>query len=334
MSNSAVDKGARVFVVGCGSIGQRHVRNLRALGVANIAVFDPLPARMEHVAREYDVASCANIPDGLARHPHAVLICTPPHLHTAIAKDAVDEGAHIFLEKPLASSLDGVDELLDAARRVERVIYVAYNLRFHAGLRKLRGLLSGGVIGRPLVIRAEVGQYLPDWRPNQDYRAGYNVSAAMGGGIILDASHELDYVRWLGGEIRSIYCAAGKLGDLEMEAEDTAEMTLRIEGGILGQIHLDCVQRGYARNCKVIGTQGTLLWEFSEGVRHLMVDKTWRVYPISPDANEMYVEEMRHFLACMRGVEKPLVDGDTGKRVLQIALAARQSAATHGEISL
>ena len=119
-----------------------------------------------------------------------------------------------------------------------------------------------------------------------------------------------------------------------MDTEDTAAITLRMSNGVISELHLDCVQRGYARNCKIIGTKGTLLWEFKEGVRHLMADKTWRIYPITPDLNEMYIEQMRHFLACVRGEDKPLVDGATGKRVLEIALAAKQSAKARTEIVL
>lgn len=324
----------RFLVVGCGSIGQRHIRNLRALGVSDIAAYDPDAARLKHVAQEYEAAPYASVEAGLADRPEVVLVCTPPHRHTAIARQAIDAGAHVFLEKPIAHVLEGVPELLQAAHDRERILYVAYNLRFHAGLRKLKELLAEGAIGRLLAIRAEVGQYLPDWRPTQDYRHGYNVSAAMGGGIILDASHELDYVRWLGGEVESVYCAAGHLSDLEMDVEDTAAITLRLQKGVLAEVHLDCVQRGYARSCKLIGADGTLIWDFKEGVRQLLPDKTWRGYAIAPDPNEMYVAELRHFLACVRGEETPLVPGEEGRRVLEIALAARQSARTGCEVAV
>ena len=318
----------RFFVIGCGSIGQRHIRNLRALGARTITAYDRDAARLARSVQEQAVTPCASVQAGLADRPEVVLICTPPHLHTVLAQQAIDAQAHVFLEKPIANVLDGVPDLLRAAQERERFIYVAYNLRFHAGLRKLKELLDSGAIGRLLAIRAEVGQYLPDWRPTQDYRQGYNVSAAMGGGIILDASHELDYVRWLGGEVESVACMAGQLSDLEMDVEDTAAIILRLTNRVIAEVHLDCVQRGYARNCKLIGTDGTLIWEFKEGVRQLLPDKTWRVYPITPDPNDMYVAELRHFLACVRGQETPLVSGADGLRVLQVALAAKQSAQT------
>ncbi len=181
------------------------------------------------------------------------------------------------------------------------------------------------------MVRAEFGQYLPQWRAAQDYRAGYNAHNEMGGGIILDGSHELDYVRWLGGEVDTVYCAAGHLSRLEMNAEDGAEITLRMVDGVIAEIHLDCIQRGYSRNCKALGEEGVLVWDFKEGVRCLNGDGgTWQHFPIAPDPNEMYLEEMRHFLKVVKGECLPAVDGATGKRILEIALAAKESA-KHGE---
>lgn len=325
----------RILVVGCGSIGERHIRNLRGLGVSDLRVFDPLPARVQQVCDDHGLSACASLEVGLATRPDAVLVCTPPHLHTEIAQAAVEAGAHVFVEKPLAHTLDGVDALLAAAAEQQRVICVGYNLRFHAGLCKLQKLLQEGAIGRPLVIRAEVGQYLPDWRPGRDYRGGYNVSAAQGGGIILDASHELDYVRWLGGEVQAVYCWAGHLSSLEMDVEDTAAMILRLANGVLAEVHLDCIQRGYARTCKIIGERGTLVWDYSEGVRWQGErDGELRLLPVRPDPNEMYAREMHHFLDCVEGRSQPTVDGAAGRRVLQIALAANQSAATLCEVAL
>jgi predicted dehydrogenase len=325
----------KVLVVGCGSIGHRHIRNLRALGVSDILAFDPAQERLEGVAQEHQVFACPTLESGLAQNPDAVLVCTPPHLHTLVAQQALEAGAHVFIEKPIANTLDGLDDLLAKARLHKRLICVGYNLRFQARLCKLKEMLDGGAIGKPLMICAEFGQYLPDWRPSQDYRTGYNVSAEMGGGIILDASHELDYVRWLGGEVESVYCVAGHLSSLEMDTEDAAAITLRLASGIIVEVHLDCIQRSYARNCKVAGEEGTLMWDFNEGVRlYLAATGRWETFPMTEKPNDMYVEEMRHFLACLCGEATPVVDGYTGRRVLEIALAARQSAAEGRAVAL
>lgn len=323
-----------VLVVGCGSIGQRHIRNLRGLGIESVLAFDPVGERMA-AARESGGIPCETLDAGLARRPIAVVICTPPDLHVAGAKAALEAGVDVLVEKPIASGIDGVRELVELAESSGRILYVGYNLRFHAGLRKLKALLDSGAIGRLLILRAEFGQYLPDWRPDRDYRQGYNAQASMGGSIILDASHEIDYVRWLAGEISAVYALAAKLSDLEIDAEDTALLTLRFANGVAGQIQLDCVQRNYSRACKLVGTEGTLTWNFEEGVRaYSSESRRWQIFPLLPDSNEMYLEEMRHFLACARGETNPLVSGADGKRVLEIALAARRSSFERCEVAV
>jgi predicted dehydrogenase len=323
-----------ILVIGCGSIGLRHLRNLRALGIERMLAYDPVVERRCQAEREAGAQPFESLELALAARPDAALICTPPHLHLSGALAALDAGAHLFLEKPIAHSLDGLDSFLDSASRQARVVLVGYNWRFHAAIRAVKELLDSGAIGRLLSIRAEVGQYLPDWRPSEDYRLGYNARADLGGGIIMDASHEIDYVCWLGGDAVSVYAEADKLSPLEIQAEDTAALLLRLKGNVIAEIHLDCTQRGYARNGKLIGTEGTLTWDYREGLRHVKADGTVVSTALPTEPNDMYVEEIRHFLACIRGQARPLVTGEQARRVLEIALAARKSAATGQRIRL
>lgn len=321
------------LVVGCGSIGQRHIGNLRSLTDGAILVFDDDARRMQETVGRFDVTPCASFEDGLARRPALVLLCTPPCSHVPLARQSVAAGCHVFVEKPLGDSLDGVDELLSEAAHAGRLLWVGYNLRFHQGLRTLKDFIDHGAIGRTMTVAAEFGQFLPDWRPRQDYRAGYTARAEMGGGVILDVSHEIDYVRWLGGEIERVYCMAGKLSDLEMSAEDLAVMTVRMKGGVIGHVHLDCIQRHYVRTCKVVGESGTLVWEYGFGVRRYESGTgRWHEHPIAPAPNDMYRDELNHVLNCLEGAGVPMVDGVTGKRVLEIALAAKRSSREGREV--
>ncbi len=325
----------KTAIIGCGSIGQRHARNLLTLGESDLVVYDPMPGRASEFAASCGIRAADTLEDAMALRPDVVWVCTPPHLHTDVAARAVEARAHIFIEKPIASSLEGIDQLLEKVRSRGVVLYVGYNLRFQAGMAKTKELLGSGVIGRLLMIRAEAGQYLPDWRPTQDYRAGYITRRSTGGGIILDASHEIDYVRWLAGEVESVYCVAAHLSALEMETEDSAAIILRMAGGVIGEIHLDCIQRGYTKNCKLIGDAGTLVWDFKDGIRLLRAGAMeWEQFPMAPDVNDMYIKETRHFLQCVRGEATPLVDGETGRRILAVALAARDSAERRQQVTL
>ena len=325
----------RVFVLGCGSIGRRHIANLVALGVSDILAFDPSHERLSDIVARHRVRACQTEAEGLSARPDVVLVCSPPHVHVRQARAAVAAGSHVFVEKPLGHALDDVDCLLSEAAHAHRVLAVGYNLRFHQGLLCLKRIIDEGAIGHIICVRAEFGQYLPDWRPKDDYRSTYTARSAEGGGIILDASHELDYVRWIGGEVRTVSCTAARLSDLDIDVEDTAEITLHLEGGILAHVHVDCVQRGYTRRCTVAGTDGTLVWDYQYGMRQFEgATGQWREWPIVTDTNQMYFDELAQFLKSARGEAAPMVDGLTGRRVLQIALAAKHAAKLGREVEI
>jgi predicted dehydrogenase len=190
-------------------------------------------------------------------------------------------------------------------------------------------LLDDKRVGRVLAVRAEFGGYLPDWRPGRDYRDSYAVSAALGGGILLDAIHELDYLGWLFGDAEAVSATAEHVSDLAGDTEDLAEVTIRFTSGLYAQVHLDYLQRAYRRNLQIIGESGVLVWDYP----------THTVTVYEPDAaadatdlraadgepNDMYLEEMRHFIRCVEGPEPPPVDGRDALRSLRLVEAAKRS---------
>ncbi|HXJ81574.1 MAG TPA: Gfo/Idh/MocA family oxidoreductase, partial [Candidatus Methylomirabilis sp.] len=183
-------------------------------------------------------------------------------------------------------------------------------------------------VGKVMAARAEFGSYLPDWRPGRDYRDNYAVRAAEGGGILLDAIHELDYLGWLLGDVTDVLCTADHVSDLAGDTEDVAEVTLRFESGALAQVHLDYLQRAYRRNLQVIGDAGVITWDYPT---HTVTLQTADGLPemTSLDdgaANEMYLEELRHFIRCLEGHESPLIDGREALRSLRLVEAAKTSA--------
>lgn len=324
-----------ILIIGCGSIGMRHISNLRVLNIGKIFAFDPILSRLDKARSTYNILPCRSVEDSLNRKPGIVFICTPPTFHIALAQQSVEAGCHVFIEKPLANIMDGVDELLINAVKQNLIVYVGYNLRFHEGIACLKKMLDENKIGNVMSIRAEFGQYLPDWRPTLDYRQTYTANASLGGGIILDGSHEFDYVRWIGGEVKTVNCTSGQVSNLDMDVEDIAEINLTMQGGIIAQVHLDCIQRGYSRNCKVLGDKGTIIWDVKTGIHYYNAgEDSWYNEMITQDTNKMYLEEIRHFLACTRGDTEPLVDGATGRRVLEIALAAIRSSDENRVVAL
>ncbi|MBE2267257.1 MAG: Gfo/Idh/MocA family oxidoreductase [Anaerolinea sp.] len=321
----------RALVVGAGSIGRRHARNLMQLGITQVALCDPDASRVEQAAAEIAVRTTyADYADALQTfQPEIVFVCTPPVLHVEQSLRAVEAGAHVFVEKPLSNQLDGIDDLIAAAERAKRVVQVGYNLRFHAAVSKIKSLLEQGSIGRVLWMYAEVGQYLPDWRPWQDYRQSYTARRELGGGIILDASHEIDYVLWMLGTPTEIVCIADHVSDLEVNVEDCADLTLRFPDRVQAVIHVDFIQRAYARKCKLVGSVGTIEWDYTQNEVHLLqVENNARqVFKFEANPNQMYLSEIEAFLQAVRTGSTSNASLREAKAVIRVALAALESTA-------
>lgn len=320
-----------ILVLGTGSIGRRHLRNLRSLNVERIGAWDPNVEALEAVSHELQVATFPDPETALAEmRPEAVFVCSPPRFHVSQAAAALRSGAHVFVEKPISHVLDGVDDLIELAKSSEKVVQVGYNLRYHPVFLKVRELVKEGAVGRILRVRAEVGQYLPDWRPSQDYRTSYTARRAEGGGILLDASHEIDYVLQLLGCPSEIACMADTLSNLEVDVEDSAVVLLRFPAGVIADIGVDFVQRVYSRHGKAVGDRGTLAWDFCRGEVHLFTVETgaWEHLSLQADPNRAYLREAEKFLDRILAGDGSITHLEEARDVLKVALLARSSAAS------
>lgn len=323
----------RALLVGLGSIGSRHLANLKLIDPSGFVVVWRRRTP-ERSAGERPIAAdrvVYTLEDALDTSPEVALITSPATQHIETALALARQGVHLFIEKPLSHSLEGVDELLNECRRRGLVLTVGYNFRFYPPLQAMRQALLDGRIGRPVTLRAEAGQYLPDWRPGRDYRQTVSARSDLGGGAVLELSHELDLARWLLGEVVAVSAHLARLSDLEIDVEDTAEILLQFANGAIGNVHLDMVQRVATRTCRIIGTEGTLTWDWTTHQVRLFSAQAGGWTELHPaqelDRNVMYIAELRHFLDCVIGQQTPAVTGEDGRRVLEIALAAKRAAA-------
>jgi predicted dehydrogenase len=328
----------RGLIVGLGSIGRRHARNWAALGVGELLVCrQTRSAQPEPLG--VDVREFHDLGAALGERPEVVFVTNPTSLHAETACQALLAGAHVFVEKPLAHRLDGVAELLTAARHMQRYLTVGYNLRFHPGLVRLREFVRQGAIGRVASARAEVGEYLPDWHPWEDYRQSYSGRRELGGGAVLTFSHELDALCWVLGAPSRVMAMTAHASSLEIDTEDIGELVLQFSGGVIGSVHVDYVRRPPQRALEVVGEEGVLRWEYHTNrlLRYLPATRQWRIEEISSkfDRNDMYLAELQHFVGCVRGeIDRPLVDGEQGAAIVAIALAGLRSAAEGRAIDL
>lgn len=318
----------KLLILGCGSIGERHLRNLLSFFNGEIAVCDQRAFRLAVIERKYKVLTFADYQKALRTFaPTAVLVCTPTNYHVAQALAAVRNGCDVFVEKPIASSVKGVAGLLKLARKREKLVYVGFSMRFNPNLIMAQKMIEQGKLGKLYSARAYFGSYLPDRHPGQDYRADYGGKRKMGGGVLLDAgSHLLDYLFWLFGRPQQLVSAANKLSDLEIDVEDNAELLAKYSGGLTVSLHVDFLRRPWQHFLEIVAAKGTLVWSFSQAGNKLKwydgKRGKWEILIGQVDLNSVYLAEMKDFVKCLRHRAKPGVDGQAAAEYLRILLKA------------
>lgn len=343
----------KVLFCGLGGIGQRHLRNLRQLLGDQLEVHAyrvrgqriKLRDNMtvdEHADLEadYQVQVHHELDSALAHSPDAAFICNPNALHVPVALQCVRAGVPVFMEKPLASDLAGIDELLAEVEARKLLFHVGYNFRFHPGLQRLKTLLDAGFFGRLLSVRSEIGEYLPNWHRYEDYRQMYAARADQGGGVILSQIHEMDLIYWFFGLPRSIVTHGGQLSALEVDVEDTASSLMRCEsadGSFPILLHQDFLQRPPVRTMKIVGDAGYA--EIDLLANRLCVHDAAGALCEQDDfpgfvRNDMFLAQTRHFLDCLNQGGKPVVSLVDGVQSLRLALAALRSLQEGREVAL
>ena len=324
----------KILVVGCGSIGRRHAENASAF--AQTAVLDADRSKAMALGGTLGAIVFEDLRQALQWEPDGVVVATPHHTHIPIASAAVEAGAHVLVEKPLSHTPEGVSSFLHRAVAKGRKVFVVCNMRFHPAVMTLRSHLSE--IGKPLFARAHYGNYLPKMRLGADYRELYCARREQGGGVILDAIHEIDYLLWFFGGAAAVQCESGKISDLDIDVEDIAEIAIRHLSGVHTQIHLDYLRPFKLRGCEICGTEGLMIWR-SEGKApevcsvRLFRNTTglWETVFFSEnlDQQKPLRDVMAQFVdAISKGSETSLLTGQQAAMVLSVTLAAREAAAS------
>jgi predicted dehydrogenase len=292
--------------------------------VAELAVVEP--NQTDGLALSPSVEFYATLEEGLDWQPAIVFIASPTQFHLTQTLVAARHGCDVFIEKPLSHTATFVDELIRELRDRGLISLVGCNMRFHPGPATVKRLLVEGAAGEIISARLKTGSYLPDWRPGTNYRDSYSASAEWGGAI-LDCIHEIDLSCWLFGAARLSAAAWRPATTLDLRTDGVAELLLEHECGIVSSVHLNFMQRDYERTCEVIGSEGTIRWDFNEKVVSLTRRQGHRPQffpqPCAWDLNQMYFDEVAHFLECVIDRRETCNPVSKAASVLSIALGAR-----------
>lgn len=268
-----------LLIIGCGSIGSRHARNAKTLG-HDVILCDPNPERGQYT--DYKIALDKE-------HIDAAIVASPSNLHVEQALYLAEKDVPIFMEKPLATSLNGLKELVHTVRENKVVTMMGQSYRWHEGLLKLKAQIEGGIIGKVLRVKYISKEYLPNWHPTQDYRKEYAAQKSMGGGALFTSmSHTLDFIELLLGTIIEVNGRKERLGDLEIDVDDTATVSGKTDRNIKFDAHNDYISKIPSHTLRVSGKLG-------EAVLN-MTTNTLNGETYSFEPNHRYVGELRHFI--------------------------------------
>lgn len=312
----------KILIVGYGSIGKRHVKNILEYSnhdiiictkQKNIEFIDPKRCKIFNA-----------LDDCINENPDIGFVTNVTSEHIDAAIKLAKSGCHLFLEKPLSNSLAKTGHLSKIVNKKKLITLMGCNLRFHECICKIKELISKNAVGRIISARVEWGTYLPEWHPYEDYKNSYASRRDLGGGVVLTCIHEIDYLYWFFGIPSETIAMTGTYSNLDIPVDDLAAIILKFKNDIIAEVHLDFFQRPDFRSCKIIGTNGTIYWD--SGINEVKIydikTRMWKIkFKLKKyERNKMYVKEIQHFFNCIKQKKKTINDLEQGIDTLKIVL--------------
>jgi hypothetical protein len=309
----------KVAVIGLGSIATRHRSNLKAI-YPNCLTY--VMSSSGRVPTEY-IDNCDHIVNSLeeiiAKQPVMAIVASPAPFHAKHAIPLVEAGIPVLIEKPITATHEELSRLIDAIDNHSTPVAIGYCLRYLPSMMKVKDLLEKEALGHLYNADINVGQFLPDWRPNKDYRDSVSANRELGGGVLLELSHEFDYAHWILGNLNVEYAILRSSKELNLAVEDIADVVLTNQQGTVCNIHLDFLQRVPQRTCSIIGSKGRIDWNLIENSVELSnVDGSHTVYSDPQwDKNQMYLSMINDFDSMIKGEHHQCVNVDDAAKVIK-----------------
>jgi len=281
----------RVVFFGLGSIGKKHANIIQ--NNYDYEIFAFRTNKGQEISN-LKIQEFESLEDTFSARPDIAFITNPTFLHTEMALECAKRNIDLFIEKPISHSLQKIEELEQEIKKRKLFTYVGYNMRFHPVLIYLNEIISRKE--KPIYFRASCSSYLPNWRPGQDYSKSYSAKKKLGGGVILDLSHEFDYITWFFGDIREINGYSEKISNLNIESEDLLEAEITCDESIKGNLHLDCISHKQERKIKIYYNdeyiEGDLLTNIVKIVNKHRKEKTIH---LRCDKDDTYKRQIKYF---------------------------------------
>ena len=284
-------------VIGLGNISKRHRKNLKVLHpeakIYALSASGRQPKEPIEFADEVVISLAALI----KCKPKLVVVASPATYHAEHAIPLIEAGIPVLIEKPISASVIDSQKIIIAADKYDVPVGIGYCLRYLSSTRYLKDELEKKIVGDLRNVFIEIGQYLPDWRPTKNYRNSVSAKAELGGGALLELSHELDYAQWLLGPFLPECAILRSSKELDLSVEDSVDILALNKQGTVISIHLDFLQKPAHRRCRILGSEGNIEWDLinnqviliADNEKQLIFDgKLW-------DKNQMYLDMLLDF---------------------------------------
>jgi predicted dehydrogenase len=308
---------SRALIIG-GGIGLRHLSNLQTI-LPNVELrLLSTHSDISHVNKKIELVS--DMEAARLFNPQITVVANPASYHAQVISHLASTGSAFLIEKPLAASLADAEVIKEKALLFSSVVMVGYNLRFSQSLNFFKDLIDQKKYGEVITVKADVGQDLRTWRPEVDFRNSVSAQKILGGGVLLELSHEIDYLAWIFGDLKYLQSITGTIGHTDIDVEDFGFIHFSSSTGVPISLTMDFFRRGKSRECVVVCQDGTLRWDGIAGsVSELSAAGNWEIINHwDDDLAGTYTTEMEYFLECVSTNAIPSCNPDFAIKTLKI----------------
>ena len=315
----------RIVIVGYGSIGRKHCAYIRKLrpDIEIILVHSKRSQELNKSLLSNHISLCT-IEEAISIGVDGAIIASPASLHIEQASIFRLAAIPVLIEKPISDEVAKAEFFLNSSTRSDPPILVGYVLRYQASLIKFINVLNSKLIGTVKGVIIECRSYLPLWRPNTDYRKSVSAKRVLGGGALLELSHEIDYANWIFGPLQLLSSSLENSGKLQIDVEDKADLNFITTKGVPISIFLDFSSETTSRLCNVTSSEGKLSWNglINEVIwaPHNGNEVRWK---FNSNKDGMYLAQLEHFFQCIEMGVEPIIDPYDALSTLKIIELAR-----------
>jgi predicted dehydrogenase len=285
-----------ILLIGAGSIGERHIRNLWSLGYTNIIVFRQRNLPFRDIAHA-QVEIITNWNDALAKKPLAAIICTPTAQHLQQTLDCINNGIHVLVEKPIAHENIDATSIIEAIQKNNVLVQVAYMMRYHPLLKQVKTFVESKQFGNLVNIQTFWGEYLPAWHPWEDYRTSYAAQKESGGGAALTLSHDIDVANWIAGaDVNRFAAFPNHHTALEVNTNAAFDLSIAYANNVTAHVHVNYCQPIAQRWYKFIFDQAVMDVDFFKSSLSISTkENVEEVLLPSFDRNDLFIAQAKDF---------------------------------------